>query len=486
MIEEVEVEETALFTDAADAVDEANRRGNLSRDEIEALLVEDEWSSLDYYTPCPQCGVWVGDDDTNTVKTGEYDEEEWCDDCASRCSECYLCETYLYGDGRVDVNDDDACWSCRGNNATWCDECSEYRWNDDESHDCGSGCGCESKHLTFTIPVIGEDGGSSIPAVLRNDTPMRVVSSEEIVTEQGKSLIASKINDHYMPFYREYERAYGEWSKLYYSTEYESIARPRWAYIGDRLDYRAPKIDQKKVETLAAAEKARSEAHAKWQPLQLERDKITNAVWDGTAGDEWQTERGTYPKRLRAALYKNHGIKIDETLLASIGEVARTHSAKMDLDVEITRDLNQSAADFGHSGSCWWTGYAHSRCTLKTNHGFGLRSFTERNTVLSGKRRTVSGRTWVIPLSWDGSRFTPTESAEPGAYVVFNGYGELSEKVGARALARMTGWQMAPVSIPGWPMYVNGNSGYLVAPKSLIEATENSTSRRLPEDLSKH
>ena len=58
-------------------------------------------------------------------------------------------------------------------------------------------------------------------------------------------------------------------------------------------------------------------------------------------------------------------------------------------ETELAERLNLPRGDFAHEGSCWWTDYEHSRCSLKTCGGFGLRTFNGD---------VVTGRAWVMPL----------------------------------------------------------------------------------------
>lgn len=178
-------------------------------------------------------------------------------------------------------------------------------------------------------------------------------------------------------------------------------------------------------------------------------------------GDKWQTKDGNYTKRLSRFAYKTFGLKVVPEVVSRIGCIARDHSTAVDFQIETTRNLNQSAAEFGHEESCWWQSYYSSRCTLKSNGGFGLRTFTENGWV--------SGRSWVMPLrQTDNGTLIPTfETLEPDAFVVFNGYGSLSGYVPARIVSHMAGMTYRKVAFSCDPMYVNSDSGYLVAPEEI-------------------
>lgn len=187
-------------------------------------------------------------------------------------------------------------------------------------------------------------------------------------------------------------------------------------------------------------------------------------------GSAVQTKRGNYTKRLNSLFYKDFGTKISPAVISQIGNIASDHSKGSTYHVEMTRELNKPAGEFAHNGSCWWSSYSNSRCTFKTNGGFGMRTFNREQG--SG----VSGRAWVMPLKVS-ERFstttrvalTPTfETLAPAAYVVFNGYGSLTGYTPARLLSQMTGMTYRKIDFSASPMYINAG-GYVVAPEELAQ-----------------
>lgn len=191
-------------------------------------------------------------------------------------------------------------------------------------------------------------------------------------------------------------------------------------------------------------------------------------------GCDWKTDRGTYPKRLSSYLYKRTGHAVPADVLAKVGKIAKDHSESApSFDIEVTRRLNLPAEEFAHEDSCWWGSYGESRCALKSNGGFGLRSFDDYR---------VSGRAWVMPLRHTGASYEPTFNAEtPDAFVVFNGYGDLDGYTATRIVSQMTGWGYLKTSVCISPMYVNGEAGYLVAPADVLAAAPS-----VYLDLDKH
>jgi hypothetical protein len=161
-------------------------------------------------------------------------------------------------------------------------------------------------------------------------------------------------------------------------------------------------------------------------------------------------------------------------MLSQVGNIGRDNSTGVDFEIEMTRDLNQSAEDFYHEDSCWWQSYSESRCSLKSNGGIGMRTFKS-----NGFRDRVNGRAWIMPMRLDDNGdLQPTfDSLTPDAFVIFNGYGDLSGYTPARIVAHMAGMTYRKISFDCSPMYVNGNSAYLVTSEDI--ATKYATKGHL-------
>jgi len=175
-------------------------------------------------------------------------------------------------------------------------------------------------------------------------------------------------------------------------------------------------------------------------------------------GPEWQTKQGNFAKRLSRLAYNTLKQALQPEDMSQIGVIAREHSTAVDFHIETTRKLNMSAAAFYHEDSCWWQSYSEGRCTLKSNGGFGLRTFSADGDV--------TGRAWVMPLIGDAGSLTPTfDTQTPKAFVVFNGYGALSGWAPARIMSHMAGWTYRKIGFSCGPMFINSDSGYLIAPE---------------------
>lgn len=201
----------------------------------------------------------------------------------------------------------------------------------------------------------------------------------------------------------------------------------------------------------------------------------TRAIWAcKEAGNEWKTARGTFPKRLSSALYKIAKIKLDDKTLSEIGNIARDASKGAKVTIEFTRHLNGDPGDYYHEGSCWWTEYASSRCALKNNGGMAMLSYDETPSGYS----YVMGRAWVMPAKLVEGHLQPTfDAANAEAFVMFNNYGALEERLGPRILAELLGKSQRGINMNCSEMYLNGDA-HLIADEAFLET--------LPEDYTLH
>jgi hypothetical protein len=329
-----------------------------------------------------------------------------CSDCFTDASywRCYHCDGWYSEPTTVDG--EEVCDRCLDSYYIWCDHCDRYcSMGQDHSHD--GGC-CESPAPVFTVPNDGQPP-------LRNDTRGPVTLPAGIISDEGIGAIASLIRQH----------GYQEAQEL---------------YPGDDNPFH---VDPQRI------------AHRhKWDLLSY------SLVED--VGVQWQGKRGNFTKRLSKHAYEA-GLKIPPDVLSRIGNLAADHSRGSDIQVETTRYLNEPPGNFANDESCWWSSEYRSRCALKTNGGFALRSYDGNGYV--------SGRAWVMPLRrGDTGQWEPTfETMTPDAYVVFNGYEALAGYTGPRILAQMTGWTYRKIGWSCSPMWINSESGYLVACEEIAQ-----------------
>lgn len=378
-----------------------------------AALMQDPCEA-DEAALCEHCSKWVDDNATSVVYVSEYGTEVWCDDCADDDTyQCDRCGERVSSDACCSVGEDTACGSCYSNATGYCDECEVSYWDINADN---------HDHDDDKSGACCDSPKMSFGICL-SDTALDgqgVLRNDEYVTVTLPGGVVSEqgITEIAALVSRECGRVYGEQSAFYPHRQVYAI------------------------------------------------------------GNDYKTDKGVFAKRLRAAVYKEHGgYKMPDSVLEKVGTLARKHSEPVDVEISITRDLNQPREEFANEDSCWWSDYSYSRCTLKSNGGFGLRSWDETTWG-----RYVSGRVWVLPMRADHAkqRLVPTLE-EADAYVVFNGYGELGELAGPRVMSALTGWGFSRVTIYGsdWNMYVNGDSGYIVAPEEIQRY-------RLPQYLDQH
>lgn len=422
-------------------------------------------SCYDNYVSCNDCSDLVHTDDAHTVNGDDL----VCDSCNDNYYECDSCNERIHGDYTCTVGyDGTACESCRDNYYSFCDGCGEYYSNDDGPC-CSRDCDCVAPGQSFVFPI--EGGASSI----RNDERYAISLAAGVISAEALEKIQRLIRDAGRKIFNE-ARAAGPAS----DEDYTAARGLYYAY-----DYVAGNF----------------------------ADSI---------GPEWQGRRGNFTKRLSRFAYNAKKISLPPTLISEIGNVARAQSNGTDVSVEMTRDLNQSPEDFFHSESCWWTDYSESRCALKNNGGIGMRTFGEvtypeygyqhgpwkhdygRGYVEIGMTKrsdVVTGRAWVMPVrrgdeidqrwyDYNAGEWTTrkvrlweptTDTVNPDGYIVFNGYGALSDYAPARIVAQMTGMTYRKVGFECDPMYVN-NGGYLVTSEAIASEVDDNTMISLSVD----
>lgn len=350
---------------------------------------------------CENCNEPLDSEDATALQDGASVCQSCYDSDYTTCADC--CDVVAYDSTTGTLHDENVCDRCKDYHYYYCMDCDGYYHHNysDEHHHNENGCDCESPAQVFAMPN-GE-------GTLSQDERVAVSLPSGVISEQGMYSIASVIREEYY-----------------------------------------------KDDTTSTTDEERTAAYqkrSKWYYLASDVHRMDT---------RWQTKDGNFTKRLSKLAHKSQGLKIPPAILTRIGNIARDNSQGADVSIEITRDLNLSAADFYHEDSCWWQSYSESRCALKTNGGIGLRTFTQYNSV--------SGRAWIMPLRLtDEAELVPTfDAMAADAYIVFNGYGDLDGYTPARIVAQMTGLTYAKVGFGCGPMYVNSDSGYLVASQDVL------------------
>ena len=382
----------------------------------------------------------------------EIDDISWCDDCSalsgddsytlhngdSVCSSCvdeyYLCnDCEEFHSSTNTIGNREVCSDCTTNGEySFCDDCDEYvTWND--SHSIGDDTVCEScldRNYSY-CDRCEEYSSNNDPCDCGRECDYDCSSPAQYFTVR---------NDGDSPLEND--------TRTTVSLPAGVISAEGIGAIALHLRY-GTRADP---------------SHDAYMALSMRLSEI---------GDKWQAKDGNYTKRLSRFAYKNLALKVSPDVLSEIGNIASAHSTAVSFHLETTRDLNQSAESFCHGESCWWTDYARaSRCALKSQGGFGLRTFSQLDNGY-GFHNEPTGRAWVMPLRFvesdtPSARFLPTfDTMSPDAFIVFNGYGALTGYGPARILAHMAGMTYRKVALDIDGMYINGDTGYLVAPEDI-------------------
>lgn len=166
--------------------------------------------------------------------------------------------------------------------------------------------------------------------------------------------------------------------------------------------------------------------------------------------------RGTLPKRVSKFYAKTHNIKLPDSILAELGNLARRHSSMQEVyHIEFVNRFDWQDGDFGDDGSCLWTYNAGGRMMIETNGGWAIRFYDDHDDGFA--------RAWVVNVETD-------------LYVVFNGYGLTTLQI-TRILAVFTGKTYAKISIRNKfhsQLFINdGNQGYIVGTPERIEGIQS-------------
>jgi hypothetical protein len=353
---------------------------------------------------CEACSTPVSEEGAVSVDGNTgYACQSCYEDSYTSCSDCG--NTMHSDDGYYTLHEETVCSGCLDSNYHHCDDCEGYYHSSYSSDHSHGGCDCESPAQHFAMRNDGE-------APLNQDERVTIALPSGMISSEGIEQIKQLLNAHAYSF----------------ATDWSLPEEERRANYDER---------------------------AKWWNL---ANELENAL-----GTQWQTKEGNYTKRLSKLAHKSQGLKLPQEILSQVGNIGRANSTGVDFEIEFTRDLNLPAGDFYHEESCWWQSYAEGRCSLKSNGGIGMRTF-------GGYRgNTVQGRAWIMPLKLDGDGELQAtfDSLTPDAFVIFNGYGDLSGYAPARIVAHMAGMTYRKINFHNSPMYVNGESGYIVSSEEI-------------------
>lgn len=353
---------------------------------------------------CENCGDPQLTD--NMTGTGRYDDYMVCtENCLDEYRQCDCCEHYFTNEVMASTLDDEIiCERCQSNSYSYCDECdgwyadtNEWQHNhadfDDDNDECDDedSC-CDAPFKQFAIR---NDGN----APLLNDTRVTVTLPGGVISPAGLSAIASYLES--MAWNSD------TWAATISATvagNKESSWHGQYMSDRDRAQYLSSHVRHAATPNFA--------------------EKI---------GNKWQAKNGNFTKRVSRYAHNEFGLKIPPAIISGIGNLAAAHSRSVDVHLELTRELNMPALEFWHGGSCWWGGYSRSRCTLKTNGGFGMRTFASAaqdaqgaasaGTGGRGTHGDIMGRAWVLPVMIETRDVTEKYRPEmAGCCTYENGY----------------------------------------------------------------
>lgn len=380
------------------------------------LAVADQESIEIYW--CEDCGEPRGDNgDMVSVRGGDLVCQPCFEDNYRSCDDCG--ESAHYENTTGIESGYIVCESCRDRYYSYCEECDTYYHDDYADEHRHGGCDCESPAQHFTM----RHGDATVD----QDERFTMTLPAGVISDEGMQHIGWILRTHSYDVYNEINPDHLWEGELY---EEANEARNKWCTLADAVMGMEP---------------------------------------------NWQTKDGNFTKRLSKLAHKTAGLKVPPAILTKIGNIGRDNSQGADLEVEMTRNLNLPAEDFYHEDSCWWQSHSDSRCSLKTNGGIGMRTFGGYNS------NQVMGRAWIQPLRLDedGSLQPTFDAVAADAFMVYNGYGDLSGYIPARILADMAGLTYKKVAFDMHPQYVNNGAGYLVASEALASKT---TSVRVDAD----
>lgn len=405
-----------------------------------------------YYSWCDDCETCVPTEDTRWVEAGA---KVVCEDCLGRYyTMCDECEEHVSDSDRYNVDNGTYCYGCY-EGMPYCDRCERtYHEDNSSDHDHGGGCDedCTPLPLHFTIPV--SDASDTVGA----DQPFTVRLPGGLIPESVLYSVQNMLRE---------ACTYDNKHPLYAASLYVHTVGAEWKT--DKGTY--PKRLRREVYN-----RTRTEKINRWTGVVKDRH------YDYVNG-EWRYEHGPWMDDATAKRMAK-GYSMPDDIVAKIGAMCEPYSRPVNMEVQATRDINGEADDFCHDSSCWWGDEAHSRCTLKVNGGFGLRTFEQVSNVTwdgqAYEETECTGRAWVLPLRkrdqfHPGPAFVPVtdavlDASTVDAWAVFNGYGTLSEKVAAQIVSNMTGLPHKHVEADrdDWNMWVNAGA-YIVAEQSILD-----------------
>lgn len=343
----------------------------------------------------------------------EDDVNGWsaCQGCRDDISTCSQCGDWSIDDYFLSwCGDYSYCESCRDRYLHWCEECDRYYHDDDAEYHRHRGCECQPSSIPLRFEIPANSHGT-----IKDDERLLVELPTGFITDEA---LEAALN-------------------LMWVEQFRQL----WMDAGHPYLFFA----ESGVVT-----------HGELYEALYSMDR------------NWQTREGNFTRRLSKMLHTRFNTKLDPGLLSRVGSTIRQHTSNSNRwYVEFTRELNDDAAAFYHEDSCWWGSEGQSRCALKHWGGLGMRCYSTEEQ----ERRMPDGRAWVQPLN---ENLQPTmDVLGAHAYLVYNGYGDLSGYTAARLVAYLASRTYRKISLSIYHQYVNGSSGFLIADQATCDATDS-------------
>lgn len=170
----------------------------------------------------------------------------------------------------------------------------------------------------------------------------------------------------------------------------------------------------------------------------------------------WKVERGEFagkfPARIAKYFYKQHSLKVPDSFLTEVGNVARMYSSEPVIyTFDFVNTINWNRGAFGDAGSCYWGSHSGAKKMIAEN-GYAIRFFDDGKGF---------ARAWLAPKA--------------DQFVVFNGYGFKGNSTYTIAMtfAHFIGMRFKKIELTnnhetGGVLWINGGIGYLIGASETI------------------
>lgn len=181
---------------------------------------------------------------------------------------------------------------------------------------------------------------------------------------------------------------------------------------------------------------------------------------------EWVNKEGKLSSRIEKFLYKDYGVKLENTEKERLGQLSRLATANQGSTYYAgLRPINWKAGDYGDRGSCFWGGSRSNKTSIKKagGKGFVLHNPENPNEKLS--------RALVTPMPQFGANcwflinvYTQRGRTDQDIRSMANLFKQYMEQVHNKKKLRVKTTTRINTNI-----YVNGGRGCLIGDKNSIK-----------------